>query len=132
VEEIELFEEVAEAEIGAESESATSPFAEVNEASEAPIEEFAVVEEADAVGEAWDFSEIAAEDVVTEYQESPEVVASVADEFIEEEASEEEAIIEEEVLEVAEEDEASTWFDIGDDKSEDDDDDELRKFLKGF
>jgi pSer/pThr/pTyr-binding forkhead associated (FHA) protein len=132
VEEIELFEEVAEAEIGAESESATSPFAEVNEASEAPIEEFAVVEEADAVEEAWDFSEIAAEDVVTEYQESPEVVASVADEFIEEEASEEEAIIEEEVLEVAEEDEASTWFDIGDDKSEDDDDDELRKFLKGF
>ena len=66
---------------------------------EAVVEEFAVVEEVDAVEDAWDFAEIAAEEVV----------------------------------EVAEEDEASNWFNIGDDKSEDEDDDpELRKFLKGF
>ncbi len=132
VEEIELFEEIAEADVVADSEAATSSFAEVSDDSEAPMEEFAVVEEADAVEEAWDFSEIAAEDVVTEYQESPEVVAPAADEVIEEEVSAEEDIIEEEVLEVAEEDEASNWFDIGDNKVEDDDDRELREFLKGF
>lgn len=96
LEEIELSEEVADAERVAESETATEPVAELTQA---VVEEFAVVEEVDAVEDAWDFAEIAAEEVV----------------------------------EVAEEDEASNWFNIGDDKSEDEDDDpELRKFLKGF
>jgi hypothetical protein len=111
LEEIELLEEVAEAGRVAEPETATEPVAEVTEAE---IEELAVVEEVDAVEEAWDFAEVAAEDVVTADHESSEVVAT------------------EEFVEVAEEDDASNWFDIGDDKSEDDDDDELRKFLKGF
>jgi hypothetical protein len=111
LEEIELLEEVAEAGRVAEPETATEPVAEVTEAD---IEELAVVKEVDAVEEAWDFAEVAAEDVVTANHESPEVVAT------------------EEFVEVAEEDDASNWFDIGDDKSEDDDDDELRKFLKGF
>ena len=113
LEEIELLEEVAEAEIVAESETATEPVAEVPEA---VMEEFAVVEEVDAVEEVWDFAEIAADDIATADHESPDVVAG------EEVAAEE----------VVEEDEASNWFDIGDDKSEDDDDPELRKFLKGF
>jgi|GEM_PF-384118 len=116
LEEIELLEEVAEAEMVAESETATEPVAEVTEA---VMEEFAVVEEVDAVEEVWDFAEIAADDVVTADHESPEVVAG-------------EQVAAEEVVEVVEEDEASNWFDIGDDKSEDDDDPELRKFLKGF
>ena len=112
VEEIELFDEAAEADIVAENDTATEPVA---ESTAAPMEEFAAVEEAEAVEEAWDFAEIAADDVVMTDDESPEVVAA-----------------EEEVAEVAEEDEATNWFDIGDDKSEDDDDPELRKFLKGF
>jgi hypothetical protein len=116
LEEIELLEEVAEAEIVAESETATEPVAEVPEA---VMEEFAVVEEVDAVEEVWDFAEIAADDVATADHESPDVVAG-------------EEVAAEEVVEVVEEDEASNWFDIGDDKSEDDDDPELRKFLKGF
>ena len=116
LEEIELLEEVAEAEIVAESETATEPVAEVTEA---VMEEFAVVEEVDAVEEVWDFAEIAADDVATADHESPDVVAG-------------EEVAAEEVVEVVEEDEASNWFDIGDDKSEDDDDPELRKFLKGF
>ena len=104
---------MAEAEIVAESETAPEPVAEVTDA---VMEEFAVVEEVDAVEEVWDFAEIAADNVMTADHESPDVVAG------EEVAAEE----------VVEEDEASNWFDIGDDKSEDDDDPELRKFLKGF
>ena len=107
---------MAEDEIVAESETAPEPVAEVTDA---VMEEFAVVEEVDAVEEVWDFAEIAADNVMTADHESPDVVAG-------------EEVAAEEVVEVVEEDEASNWFDIGDDKSEDDDDPELRKFLKGF
>lgn len=56
---------------------------------------------------------------------SEEDIATAEEEIVDE-------VIAEEIVEVAEEDEGSSWFDVGDDKGEDDDDPELRKFLKGF
>jgi pSer/pThr/pTyr-binding forkhead associated (FHA) protein len=125
LEEIELFEEVADSEIVAESETSTEPVAEATEMD---------FEAAAADDDAWDFAEIAAEEVVTTDESIPEAAAveeAAVEEAAVEEAAEEEAAVEE-VLEVAEEDEGSNWFDMGDDKDEDEDDPELRKFLKGF
>ena len=116
MEEIELFDEVAEVEIVAETETSTESVAELTAA---PMEEFAAEEEAEVVEEAWNFADVAVENVMTADQESPEVVV-------------EDDVSTSEVAEVAEEDEGSNWFDIGDDKDEDEDDPELRKFLKGF
>lgn len=114
VEEAELFEEVAEADI------VTEPIAEVTQAAieEAAIEEAAVIE-TDGVEEAWDFAEVELEDTAAVEDSSPEEVAA-------------EEVAAEEVAAIVEEDEESNWFDIGDDKGDDEDDPELRKFLKGF
>jgi pSer/pThr/pTyr-binding forkhead associated (FHA) protein len=71
-------------------------------------------------------------DAVEEFDaevEEVELFEEVADGDV---ATADEEIVAEDVVEVAEEDEGSSWFDVGDDKGEDEDDPELRKFLKGF